>query len=313
MSRSDRPIHVRLLLAGCCLAVAGCAAILGIDDGIPRDGGADATAEAAAEAGPDASARCSAQKPFGTPVAVAALDTGIDEGLARLSRDELEVYFERIGGSYDLYVATRPSASQPFNSPAPVASVDTSSNEADPALSANGQLLYFVSDGEGGLGAFDLWAATRVDGGFAGPSPLAGVNSPSNEQYPYALASSLYFTSDRSGVASIYRADLAGTAATNVVPVGPGDAGAQLAAVVSDDELVMYFAAAGVSEAGNDFDIWLSTRTATSQPWSAPVQVAELDTPSVEIPTWLSPDLCRLYLTTNRGGNYDVYVASRSP
>jgi hypothetical protein len=304
----------RVATAGLCVAMASCGAILGIDDGIPRDGGGDATPDVSIpDAAPDAPARCSVQTPFATPVAVAALDTGSDEALAHLSRDELEVYFERIGTSYDLFVATRLSAAQPFDPPVPVATVNTASNEADPALSVDGQLLYFVSDRTGGAGGFDLWAAPRVDGGFGTATVLSAVSSPSNEQYPYALANSLYFTSDRTGTAAIYRADLAGTSATNPTLLGAADAGAQLAPVVSDDELVMYFAAAGVSDASNDFDIWLSTRTATSQPWSAPVQVSELDTPSAEVPSWLSPDLCRLYLSTNRGGNFDIYVATRSP
>ena len=303
----------RVATAGLCVVVSGCAAILGIDDGIPRDAGSDAAPDVVVEAGPDAAARCSPQKAFGTPVAVAPLDTGNDEALARLSRDELSLYFERASGSIDLYVATRASAAQPFDLPAAVASLDTGGLEADPSLAIDGKLLYFVTDREGGAGAYDIWTAAPDDAGFGALAPLSGVGSTGNEQYPYALASSLYFASDRAGIPAIYRADLAGASASNVTLVSPADAGVQIVPVVSEDELVMYFAAAGASDSSTDFDIWTTTRTATSQPWSTPVRVTELATTSAEYPTWLSPDLCRLYISTNRGGNYDIYLASRSP
>ena len=303
----------RVAAAGSCVVVSGCAAILGIDDGIPRDAGSDASPDVVVEAGPDAAVRCSPQKSFGTPVAVAALDTGNDEAHARLSHDELTVYFARASGSVDLYVASRPTTTQTFDVPVAVTSVNTPGLESDPSLAIDGKLLYFVTDREGGAGAYDIWTAASGDGGFGSLAPLSGAGSAGNEQHPYALASSLYFASDRGGTPGIYRADLAGASATNVTLVSPADAGVQIVPVVSEDELVMYFAAAGTTDAGGDYDIWMTTRTAISQPWAAPMRVTELSTTSAEYPSWLSPDLCRLYISTNRGGNYDIYLATRSP
>ena len=142
--------------------------------------------------------------------------------------------------------------------------------------------------------------------------PLAIFAAISNQLIAWANGGRLLFASDVMGQSTtrgLYRWRLSDA---NIVRMMDQ---AQLQAQFGSSNVAMNltFNTPGVSDAGNDFDVFLSTRASTSQPWSAPSQVAELDTPSIEVPSWLSPDLCRLYLTTNRGGNYDIYLASRSP
>jgi hypothetical protein len=50
---------------------------------------------------------------------------------------------------------------------------------------------------------------------------------------------------------------------------------------------------------------------AQSGTFEAPARVVELASDADEWPSWLSADGSRLYLTGNRGGNYDVFVATR--
>jgi hypothetical protein len=45
----------------------------------------------------------------------------------------------------------------------------------------------------------------------------------------------------------------------------------------------------------------------------APVPLNELNTADAEVPTWLSPDNCRLYFHSTRAGNESFYLAERTP
>src|SRR5262245_27538898 len=106
----------RLALAAAGVTLAGCAAILGIDDGVPRDASTEAVASDAGnvgDGGPDAAAppMCDVDAAFGAPKLVTALDTSVNDAHLRLSQDELAGYFQsnRDGsaGSYDIFTATR--------------------------------------------------------------------------------------------------------------------------------------------------------------------------------------------------------------
>jgi hypothetical protein len=43
------------------------------------------------------------------------------------------------------------------------------------------------------------------------------------------------------------------------------------------------------------------------------VEVAELNSADDDKATWLSPDLCRLYIETTRNGFSDIFLAERQP
>ena len=73
----------------------------------------------------------------------------------------------------------------------------------NPLISPDGQLLFFVSDREGGAGGADLYVTRREGGGW---SPARSLKAPANSPYAdFAPALSpdgkiLYFTSERPGV-----------------------------------------------------------------------------------------------------------------
>src|SRR5581483_11266851 len=114
-----------IIIAALAVAAGGCAAILGIDDGTPRDGGAlgDATdASSDADAGiSDAQVdafdgyvpMCDVDAAFPPPIAFSKLNGTTNDAHLRLAPNELTGYFQSVRdgglGSYDVYKATRTS------------------------------------------------------------------------------------------------------------------------------------------------------------------------------------------------------------
>ena len=81
---------------------------------------------------------------------------------------------------------------------------------------------------------------------------------------------------------------------------------------LTSDLLEIYFS----SDRNNgDYDIFVSTRAAVTEPWSAPVVVAELSSTDTEIGIGFSNDALTVYLTSSRpgggGGGADVWTATR--
>ena len=77
---------------------------------------------------------------------------------------------------------------------------------------------------------------------------------------------------------------------------------------LSGDELTVYFAD-WTSTTAND--VWMATRPTLAAPFAADVKISELDTVSSE---WAprSSDGLQLMFSTDRGGNYDLMIASRA-
>jgi hypothetical protein len=308
---------------------AGCDAILGIDDGIPRDGGGpgeagDAGAPDVSDAGVDAidaaAPMCDPDAAFAAPKAFSTLNTtGNDVHMRLVPSSELVAYFQSVRdggfGAADIYTATRPSIGDTWTGIADVVGVNTSTADTDPTVSADQLTLYYTH-------ASDIYRATRstITAGFGAPVALGAINSTLSEFAPYLVddGSSLYFSSTRdsdAGVASLFVTQPLGDGGfTPVVLVdgsGLGNGDNRFAAVTAD-QLVMYFASNRSAGQGG-FDIWTATRTSTSMPFGAPRAVPEVSSASNEWPDWISSDRCRLYFSSNRGAGDDLYVATKTP
>lgn len=71
--------------------------------------------------------------------------------------------------------------------------------ESQPSLSADGRMLFFASNREGGKGGTDLWMCTRTTNGrWSEPVNLSALNTAGNEASPCIAAdnATLYFSSD---------------------------------------------------------------------------------------------------------------------
>jgi len=95
---------------------------------------------------------------FGTPEAVAELNSTAVDQMPNVSRDGTEIVFASSrGGNMDIWTATLDRSTGRWSSPVPVAAVNTAQPESRPSLSGDGVRLYF------GRGATaDVYVSTRI-------------------------------------------------------------------------------------------------------------------------------------------------------
>ena len=133
-----------------------------------------------------------------------------------ISADGATLYFDSAQGgtALHLYVALRqPSGS--FATPQALTAFNTGAVDGHPVLSPDGLTLYWSStrtDG-GPKGGTDIWSARRTStaGEFAGPAPVAELNSPMNESMSWVSPDNcmVLLQSDRPdgvGLQDIYQA-----------------------------------------------------------------------------------------------------------
>jgi Tol biopolymer transport system component len=180
-------------------------------------------------------------------------------------------------------------------------------------VSPDGLRAFFASDRTGGLGGLDIWQASRdaQTAPFDLVAPTANVSSTQNDNETYYVPGALYFASDRgTGGEDIYRAaeNAGGFASPLLLPelASPAYDGFP---VVSTDELRIYFGTTR-ADAGT-FQIYTATRSTPSATWGTPNVVSEFTSFGNTIPGWISNDGCRLYLSSDHGGDYDLYVATK--
>lgn len=328
-----------VIVATACLFACACSIITNLDDLQGDAGGApDATGDAmpdapneahddASDAPDEATATCDLAKDFGTPVPVAELDTLANDGAARLTHDELDVFFQRWpsadagvpngAGGFDLFGGTRTTTSATFGNIA-VLGLDTTSTENDPTVTGDALTMFFSSDRNGGNGGLDVWVATRgaVTNDFVAQSPLASpINSTADDSQPYISSNglTLYFSSTRDGgTSNLFRATrttntpfaLDTTAFATVINDGHDSEDP----VVTNDELTLFFSS---DRAGND-DVYVATRASTSAPFDNPTSLV-INSLVADHPTWISDDGCRLYIDSDRNGSRDIFLATRPP
>jgi hypothetical protein len=109
--------------------------------------------------------RASAAASWGNVHTVSELDAGPSDGWPTLSRDGLTIYFESTRtGNGDIYMASRSALGQPFAAPTLVSELSEgpSDTDGDPDLSRDGLTIYMSSTRPTGVGANDMYVATRM-------------------------------------------------------------------------------------------------------------------------------------------------------
>jgi len=270
--------------------------------------------------------------PWSEPVSLGnVVNSPYDDALAALSKDSLSLYFTSnrpvadggVGG-YDIWVSQRPSTDAPWGVPVCLdLPVNTTANEAGPALSRDGHWMFLHRGTE--RGDWDLMVSwrrnTHDDFGWEEPSNL-GANI--NTQYNDAGATffegtdgspaELYFGSQRLGGWDIYVSQL-GSDGT----FGPAQLVPELSSTGSDqrpsirfDGLEIYFTSTRPGVGGSD--IWVSTRPSVYEPWTTPVNVAELNTTFGDAQATLSSKGDVLIFNSSRPGVIgmtDLFVTTR--
>jgi len=264
------------------------------------------------DAAPDALGTCNRAAPFGTPIAIAELnDPTKGDGTLRLLPDELSGYFWsfRAGSNAQLYLATRPDLATPF-AVTPVQGLALAGSALDPTISADGTLLVFRHNTPGD----DLYEATRISPDTFNPAAaIANVDTGATEVQPFLQLGSaeLYFSSDRTGNGDIYRSTQIGTA------FGAPALVSELAStsddgdpVIAPDGLTIYFRSSRAA-APLGYNIYVATRATTGGTFGSAQLVPNVNSDSDDGPSWISPDGCRLYISSARAGTNDIYVSTR--
>ncbi|MHC4175508.1 MAG: hypothetical protein ACYTBX_09675 [Planctomycetota bacterium] len=198
--------------------------------------------------------------------------------------------------------------------------VNSSANEWGSSISADGLNLYFTSKRPGGSGDEDLWVTTRdtKEDEWGTPVNLGPiVNSSSGDGMPRISTDglALYFMSGRPGGSG--NVDLWVTTRETThdewgppVNLGPTvnsaffDGGPDISA----DGLDLYFTSNRPSGSG-DFDLWVTTRATTSDPWGEPANLGPIVNSSVgEYYSSLSADGLVLFFQDD---NLDICLTQR--
>jgi Tol biopolymer transport system component len=271
----------------------------------------------------DPDAGCDPMARFEVPEPLTNLDPALRPADASLSPDELTLYLTQNSpaGDRDLFIAVRSTRDEAFGAPVALTALNSSSGDAAAGISRDGRTLMFHSSRISGGGSH-LYVAARDSeiASFTAAGLVAGVASPvmtDSDMQPSLTpdGAELWFASNRKGTLDIYRAPRAGSGFANPVEVAElSSPGADQHATLSADGLTVYFASDRASfGARGGFEIFRSRRAGASEPFSPPVLVEELNTTANDNPRWISRDNCRLYLHSDLGGTFNIYVAARTP
>lgn len=128
---------------------------------------------------------------------------GYHVGNISLSRDGQRMYFTRASLEGNALVESKLYYSDKGDEGwAPAREVESLNGDYIVRQPATGELfgnevIYFVSNMEGGYGGYDIYYATRQGDGFAAPVNLGDViNSDMDEESPYFVDGNLYFSSE---------------------------------------------------------------------------------------------------------------------
>jgi hypothetical protein len=278
-------------------------------------GGADGASDASGTDG--GLARCSHETPFEELALVVGVNDERQQQNPWLSHDERTMVFcdQGQGEQGELFIATRSSPTGSFDPPAPIGGIESPDHEYRGQLSDDLKTIYFDRNTVGG--DYQLLVATRtsVAAEFSDISPVAGVNSALDDYEPFVTDQGLYFGSNRDDVGDLYVAPSTASGFGKPVALTAVNSEAdEEMPVPSADGLALYFLARDRGPDGAAIDVWVSTRADVDAEWGEPVRLgAPINTEGNEYPGWLSDDNCRLYFTSDVGGDRDIWVATRSP
>jgi Tol biopolymer transport system component len=203
----------------------------------------------------------------------------------------------------------------PWGTPQPLTELNTTMDESDPELRADGLELVFHSLRTGGVGAYDLYRATRatLSSPFDPPQPIASLETAGDDMGPGLSFDGLTILfGDGQDIVFATRPDLAS-------PFGPrsplpalSSADIDTAPEISGDGRI----AVVTRGVGGSRELWLYERAAdgpVDTGWSAARQLVELSSPVTEA----SPDLDEkglvIYFHSDRAAPKDnIYRATRA-
>jgi hypothetical protein len=299
------------------------------DPDVANDGATRGDEDAAADQQNPIDARtrvCSPIGKFGEPTPVSGSVNSVDDELSpRLSVDERTIYFglrtaNDPAAPTHLYVANRGTPTSPFEAGVALA-VNSTGSDADPMIGMDGLNLFFSSDRANGSGEIDLYWSSRSNtiGPFISVAPVPAVNSMGSEVQPFFSSDGEHwFAWRRMGIDSAFhlrRAPRAGAGFAAPLPVNELDSATDdMWPVLTNDRLTIYFSSSRTDGGAlGKSDVWMARRSSPTATFDRPTNVAELNSTQTDHMGWISPDNCRLYLSSNRASSrgYEIFVATR--
>lgn len=251
--------------------------------------------------------------PWSAPMPIpGANDPAIDEDDPVLAETGLELVFaiSEADGNKHLYRMTRATLQDAWSMPERLAINVTGSNDQTPRLSANGKTLYFASNRPGGLGAADIYMATRQTPNdmFANVTPVAGVSDTGVDRWFTPCQNGRYvMLSIRGGETDEDIYEGSDTTAPALVPISSANNERGLS--LTPDCLTMYF---GSNQVGNAFQLYTTTRGTEADPWPEETPFTEIAVMGAEHEDpWISADRRTFLMTARTNGQKDIYISTR--
>jgi hypothetical protein len=205
--------------------------------------------------------------------------------------------------------------------------INTSSEELNASISADGLSFYFISSRAGGVGGRDIWVASRAttDDDWGEPVNLGPIiNTPAGE-WGVSISYddlSLYFDTRQSGTTNAVNDLWVAKRATtdddwgNPVSLGPTvNSGADdYVPSISADGLALYFTSGPGRGGYGNYDLWVTMRETTDDPWGEPVNLGPtVNSSDYDLDPGISSDGRTLFFTRGYGvGQTEIWVTRRA-
>ncbi len=250
---------------------------------------------------------------FGAPVEVTTVNSSLDEDHPFLSPDERTIYYMQGDG---IFSAARPDLQTAFG---PRFEQGDLLGAQKVFISGDGRTAYFASDRTGGVGRSDIWRGIRppATGQFVvDQTYLSAVNDAAGQVDPHLstdllrmyLATSIGTGNQHIAVATRGLANKDFAAPTTISELAT-EIGIESGPTLTANELVIVFESTRLGGGGGD-DLFYATRHASSERFSDPVPLAQLNSTSIDGSPHVSADGCRVYFMSMRNGTRDLFVAS---
>lgn len=237
-----------------------------------------------------------------------------------LTGDLLELYFASDrGGGLDIWRSVRASADDPWGAPRRVAELSADADDDSPEVSLDGLEIWFASARDGGAGGLDVWTATRAsrDAPWSAPVHLPELASGAGDHSPFvdAHGTTMILTSRRDGGAGardLYMSTRAGRGGSWSTPVALAElnsAGQDADAFLDASGRTLLFSSD--RDSGDFRDLYIAERPDRRSTFGPPRLLDDLNTARADADPWLSPDFRTLVFSSSRGGDDDVYEATR--
>ncbi|MFO8057517.1 MAG: hypothetical protein R6V10_09490, partial [bacterium] len=244
-------------------------------------------------------------------------DPNYSDGMTT-SRAGLAAQFEVVKGSAYILGGEEPLPSTVTLQE--VSEVNSSAQESTFTLTRDGKEIFVSSNRSGGSGGFDIYHAVRPDTGstFGTLEPISAINTSGYEISPCITADekTLYFLkySDTTHYDIYYttRPDTSSDFGTPEPLTELNTSGYEGAMSVTDDHLVMYLTKYSDT---NGYQIYRSSRADTSERFSSPEPVSELNTSYHDYLPTVNGDETKIYFSSDRpsqNGGFNIWYATRS-